>query len=229
MAETSMAQRLASLARELQSEHGVSDTAQVVCEAAVAWVGDHVQAAVTLVHRHRRVETAAATSDLVRRGDELQYELREGPCLDAAWEQERIYCPDLRDEKRWPLWAPRVVDELGFRSMFCIRLFTNEDTLGALNLYAREVDSFDQAAQDDSIAIAAHAAVAVASAQEIETLSVAVDRRTTIGKALGIVMERYQVSDDQAFRLLTRLSSQGNRKVYAIAEELVRGGRLPEE
>jgi transcriptional regulator with GAF, ATPase, and Fis domain len=228
MAETSMTQRMASLARGLQSEHDVAHTAKVVCEAAEAWVGDHVLAGVTLVHRHRKVETAAATSDLVRRGDELQYELREGPCLDAAWENEQIYSRDLCDEGRWPTWGPRVVHELGFRSMFCIRLFTNEDTLGALNLYAREVDSFDRAAQDDAIAIAAHAAVAVAAAQEIATLTVAVDRRTTIGKALGIVMERYQVDDHAAFRLLTRLSSQGNRKVFAIADELVKTGRLPE-
>ena len=46
--------------------------------------------------------------------------------------------PDLRAEDRWSRWGPRVTDELGFLSMTCVRLFTHEDRVGALNLFSYE-------------------------------------------------------------------------------------------
>jgi ANTAR domain len=39
----------------------------------------------------------------------------------------------------------------------------------------------------------------------------AVDRRTAIGKAVGMIMERFDLSDDRAFDVLRRLSSHENR------------------
>ena len=56
---------------------------------------------------------------------------------------------------------------------------------------------------------------------EVEHLRLAVEHRTTIGKALGILMERYDLGDDQAFDYLRRLSQQSNRKLFEIANELV--------
>lgn len=117
--------------------------------------------------------------------------------------------------------------ELGVRSMLCTRLFTHEHTLGALNLYAEADDAFIEEDRDYARALAAHAAVAVAASQQIEGLKIAVDHRTTIGKALGIIMERYEIDDTAAFRLLHRLASDNNRKIYDLADELVRTRRLP--
>ena len=58
--------------------------------------------------------------------DELQEELREGPCVDAAFEQENFVVHDLRSDGRWPAWAARVT-ELGVLSSFSIRLTAHED------------------------------------------------------------------------------------------------------
>jgi GAF domain-containing protein len=227
MATDDLTDRLAVLARQLQSQVGSGSIAQLICEAAVDWIDGDLAAGITLVHRGRRLETAAATSDVVRRGDALQYELMEGPCVDAAWAQEQVYSPDLRSESRWQTWGPRVADELGVRSMLCTRLFTNENTLGALNLYAGHAAAFDDDDREDTRALAAHAAVAVAAASEIEGLKIAVDRRTTIGKALGMLMERYDIGDAAAFGLLHRIASDNNRKIHDLAEHLVRTRRLP--
>jgi hypothetical protein len=61
----------------------------------------------------------------------------------------------------------------------------------------------------------------------IEQLTRAVERRTTIGKALGILMERLAIRDDQAFVYLARCSQQQDRKLYDVAAELVETRRLP--
>lgn len=78
-----------------------------------------------------------------------------------------------------------------------MRLFAREDTLGALNLYSSERDAFDE--EDSAVAsvFAAHAAVALATAQREEQLEGKAHSRDVIGMAKGIVMARQKVSDDE--------------------------------
>jgi GAF domain-containing protein len=227
MTREGLSDRLADLARDLRTPDDSAVAMDLVCDAAKDWLGAEACVGISLIRRGKEVETPAATSDLVRRGDLLQYELQEGPCLDAAWNEKQVYAGDLAREPRWATWAPRVVDELGVHSMLCTRLFTNEDTLGALNIYSPKADAFDEDSRDDILALASHAAVAVSSARQIEGLAIAVDRRTTIGKAVGMIMERFDLSDDRAFDVLRRLSSHENRKLYDIAEQVVATRRIP--
>jgi GAF domain-containing protein len=220
--------RLADLARDIRSRGDVAAATDEITAVAAQMAGKGASAAISLAHRQHRVETPSATSSLARRGDALQYELAEGPCLDTVWTQKQVYAADLTHDDRWPRWAPRVVRELGVRSMLCTQMFTNEDQVGALNVYSPEVDAFDQDAQDTAVLLAAHAAVAVAAAQQIDTLKVAVDRRTTIGTAVGMLMILHDLDADQAFAVLRRLSSERNRKIYALAEDVIRLRRLPQ-
>jgi AmiR/NasT family two-component response regulator len=62
--------------------------------------------------------------------------------------------------------------------------------------------------------------------EQIANLEIAVEHRTVIGQATGILMERFQMDSDRAFSLLARLSQDKNIKVYAIATELVEHRQL---
>lgn len=226
MTEQDLGRRLAEIAREIEAADSVHEAAEEIVAATMELLPQASGAAVTLVHHNRRVETAAASGDLAREGDRLQYELGEGPCLRAAREEELVFVPDLEADDRWPQWGPRVT-ALGVRSMLCVQLFTNDDQLGALNVYADTAGAFGAEDCETAQFLAAHAAVGVAAAREIATLKVAVDRRTTIGKALGIVMVQYGLDDDQAMSALRRLSTHHNRKLYDLALEIIRELRLP--
>jgi hypothetical protein len=139
-----------------------------------------------------------------------------------------VHSNDLTAEQRWPAWSTRVVEELGLRSVVSYPLFAAGDALGTLSLYSREPSAFsDEVISTEGSAFAAHVAVALAASQHIENLEVAVASRTVIGQATGIIMERFNLAPDLAFGVLTRLSSQSNRKVHQIATELVRTGVLP--
>jgi len=61
----------------------------------------------------------------------------------------------------------------------------------------------------------------------VENLEVAVEHRTTIGVALGIVMERLSVDQDQAFSYLKRVSQDSNTKVYDLAGTIAETRELP--
>lgn len=219
--------QLSSVARSLRSEDDVEHTLDKAVALAVDLVEGCDEAGVSLVQRKGRIDTPAATSDAVRRGDALQYELHEGPCLDAIWNSETVSSPDLAAENRWPTWGPRVVEELGVRSMLCFQLFTDGDSLGALNLYSYRVEALAYDDMGEGLALASHVSVALAAAQEIETLNSAVASRTVIGQAEGILMERFELRPEQAFAVLRRVSQDTNTRLQTVASELVLNRKTP--
>ena len=222
-----MSERMAAAARELQDQHDPASTMKIAVALLVQNVEGCEAAGVSLVHAKRRIDTPAAIDDLVVIGNRLQSEVGEGPCLDAIWEHETVYVPDLATDSRWPRWGPRLVEATGMRSVLSFRLFTTQHTLGALNMYASRADGFSTSDMTEGLALAAHIAIAVAAAQQIEQLEAALDSRTVISQACGMLMERFDMDAVGAFALLTRLSSSQNVKVRDVAARLVLTRRIP--
>jgi GAF domain-containing protein len=137
-----------------------------------------------------------------------------------------VRVPDVERDERWPRWSRAVVERTPYRSMLCHRLFTARDRVGGLNLYAERPDAFDRDDVEHGEALAAHVALAVRSAQQIAGLEAALDSRTVIDQATGILMERFGLDAQQAYNLLTRLSSHGNRRLRDLAEELTTTGTI---
>lgn len=214
-------------ARELQHQSDARETMQAAVEIAVRDIGAADGAALSLVVRSGDVQTLAASSEQARRGDELQHELEEGPCLTTVWDEHLVHSPDLTAEDRWPTWAARAAQETGYRSLMAFQLFTTRDAVGGLNLYSTRARGFEAADRDYGLALAAHVAVAVREAQQIEQLQHALDSRTVISQAVGILMERYGIPPDVAFSVLARVSSTTNTKLHLIAAELCSSGKLP--
>ena len=63
---------------------------------------------------------------------------------------------------------------------------------------------------------------------QIEQLTQAVKHRTTIGIALGMLMERFDFDHDQAFDYLRQCSQSQNRKLYDICSEFTVSRQLPQ-
>lgn len=218
-----------SAARELSNQDDLQTTYDAAVELAAREIDAADLAALTIVRsrRQREVFSPAATDPDASRADLLQYELDEGPCLEATWDHRVVHSPDLPGDSRWPSWGLEVATTLGLNSMLCFQLFTDHDTLGALNLYSRRGHAFGLDDRDLGAALAAHIAVATRAAQEKSSLQSALESRTTIGVAVGIVMERYQLSQARAFELLTRLSSTHEVKLRDIARAVVETGDVP--
>ncbi len=221
-------ERLATIARDLVNEPDVQHTLQGVVDAAAASLDGEVWASVSLVYQRRRVETPASSDDRATRADQLQYDLEEGPCLDAIWERETFSIVDMTADVHYPRWSRAVAEHTGIRSSLSLQLFTDEehDSLGALNLYSPSVHAFDAETRGEGLAFAAQAAVALRSAQTEEHLRSAMATRTLIGQAQGILMERLKITPDQAFAVLSRVSQDSNVKLRELARRLVETGEL---
>lgn len=224
--EVPVADQLAAAARRLADEPSVQETLQGIADLAVAMVDGCSASGISQV-RDREITTTAATDPGVRAGDRMQYELDEGPCLDAVRLAEVVHSTDVAADQRWPRWAPAVEAQLGVKSMLCVQLYTSATTHGALNLYATETDAFTPADVDLASSFAAVAAAALQAAQTEEQLASSVTSRTVIGQAQGIVMERFDISAENAFSLLSRLSQDSNVKLVSVAQQIVTTRRLP--
>ncbi len=220
------AEIFAEVARSLLAEEDVQHTLQKIVDLAVETLDGCDCAGITFL-KGREFSTPAASSDVPRKVDAIQYETGEGPCLDAIREHEVFRTGDLGEERRWPKFSARAQRETGVRSMLCFRLFVDGDTLGALNLYSKAADAFDDRSMAVGLVFAAHAAVALSSALHDEQMEEALQSRDVIGQAKGILMAREHVNADEAFDMLRRASQRVNVKLRDIARQIADGASAP--
>jgi len=223
-----LAADLADLARELLEQETVQATLYRIVTGAVDLV-DGCEAAGIMVVRRHEVETLAATDNVAEASDRIQGELGEGPCFDAIEQKQCVYrIEDLRAAgERWTEVAARA-RELGIGSMMGFLLYTNgRDDLGALNLYSSRSGAFTEHDERVGWLLASHAAVALSAARHVENLEIALQTSRSIGEAIGILMSRYRLDEDQAFRAIVRYSQSHNTRVRDVAEMINHVGELP--
>ncbi|MET7689545.1 GAF and ANTAR domain-containing protein [Streptomyces sp. NPDC005483] len=222
------AQQMAAMARDLLAQDSVRSTLDRITASATELVEGCTAAGILVLH-DRKVETLAATDELVIESDRLQEQLAEGPCFDAARSSvgERVFrIADLTvEQQRWPVFAPQA-RALGVGSMMGFLLFTEDDDLGALNLYSREPGAFTEAGELAGWLLASHAAVALSAARTHSHMEQAVATRHVIGEAMGIIMGSHDLGEDQAFDVLRRYSQENNVKLREVARQVCEKGGL---
>jgi GAF domain-containing protein len=166
------------------------------------------------------METKAATHPVVREVDALQYELTQGPCIDAVRSGWPARSDDLRLDCRWPKYGPRAA-ELGVLSQMGIELFDEPGMIAGLNLYASAANAFDDDTVEAAMLFAIQAAHTLGRVMTQKHLTDAIMTRTTIARAIGVVMERYRLTADRAFELLTRVSRINDVTLEDLALQIV--------
>jgi ANTAR domain len=207
------------VAASLSEPGDLEQTLKRITVAARDTVPGADYASISIRHPDGRLETVAPTDPLIYDVDALQYDLREGPCYEAVTDEDVAYSRDLAGGVRWPTYGPKAA-ALGLRSQLGLRLTHAGDSYTGLNIYARA----EEALADPEVAklFASHARVALGYADGFDTLKGAIATRQVIGEALGIVIERYGLSEERAFEFLIRASQNSNTKLRDIAAEIVR-------
>lgn len=224
---TGLARALSELALNLEDEGDLDSTLAAIARTAVTTVPGAGHASLSMVRGRQDVQTRAATSDLSRDSDRAQYETKEGPCLDALYQAKTVHLPDMTVEQRWPSFARRAT-ALGVRSMMSVQLFVRGDDLGALNLLSEDSHAFGEDSEGVALLFATHAAVAIVGAEKEDQLRDVLSSRDIVGQAMGIVMERYDLTAPRAFSVLVRLSEHSNRRLFDLAQGIVRSRDIPE-
>ncbi len=217
---------IGAVARQLSAVLQPGDLAQTlrgITAAAVELLPGVELASITVRHADGRLQTSAPTDDVLKVVDAAQYELHEGPCYASVTDAVHVTAPRLAEDDRFPRYRS-VALEAGIQAQAGIRLFESDAALGALNLYSSQPGAFEDLGFLGAL-FTHHSAVALRYAQEIQDLRDAAATRQLIGQAVGIAMERYELTDERAFAFLTRLSQHIGVPLQEVAEGIVAAGR----
>jgi GAF domain-containing protein len=176
-----------------------------------------------------RGQTVTYSGELAARGDERQYELDDGPCLEALRTGTVVSVRDLAEEDRWGDY-PRRALEAGVRSSLSFPLALGERGRGALNLYSGRPDAFSDIDELAGQSLAGQASGALSVAWRMADREHAVAHlrrgmltRQEIGQAVGLLMAQRRCTADEAFGLLQRASQRSNEKLRDVAHRMITG------
>jgi GAF domain-containing protein len=188
--------------------------------------GQQVFCGITLL-RPRKTHTVASSSAQALRMDEVQYAFGDGPCLTAARTNEAVYVPNIHHEPRWPEYLAAIAGH-GIGSILGVPIPLDGDAASGLNLYSTHPSGFDDTARHAAGVFAREASQSLRLAVRIanltdtaENLKAAMDSRTTIDVAAGIIMAQNRCSQDTAMMILKAASSARNTKLRDVAAAVV--------
>ena len=187
---------------------------------------DGWDAAATSLVTGEEVATYGCTDDRINAVDQAQYDAM-GPCVDAIRTGEIQYFDGNEVPARWRQFA-EIAANNDVYSVFSFPLRLDDDVIGAINLYSRERDALKPGHREEGSLFAAQAAVAISNARaylgkqtQVDQLEDALETRTLIGQATGLLMAQDGLTSDEAFQKLVAVSQNSNIKLREIAQRYV--------
>ncbi|MFH9613522.1 ANTAR domain-containing protein [Streptomyces pratensis] len=209
---------------------------QALAHAALALAEGADGCGITLERQGRPVTVSSAGPSATKL-DEAQYGQDDGPCLQAMRTGTEVSVPDTLRESRWADY-PAYAAVCGARSSLSLPIAPHSHTAGALNLYAPLPNAFEDVDLTKLRLLAAEATGAIALAQRISDteefaadLEAALQSRTVIDQAIGVVVGQQRCTPEKAFEILRTASQHRNVKLRVICAELlasITGGTPPE-
>lgn len=217
---------LTELAGLLMATSSFEDLMQSVADLAGRAVPAATTCGITL-SEDGHVITVASADALARLLDEQQYEVLDGPCLEAIRAARVVVSEDLSVEKRWDGYPAMAVVH-GVRSVLSSPLMVGSSPIGALNLYAVAAGAFTPDSRVAAGQLTALAAATVTAAMRhfdettlTDHLRSALSSRSVIDQAIGIIIGMQRCPPETAFDILRTVSQNRNIPLREVAADLV--------
>ena len=190
-----------------------------------------VECAVVL-HDGRHHTTVAGTVGPVRDLAALDRELGEGPLTDTLASGLPVAANHLAADFRWPQYR-RHPRSAGYKSILAVRLQLDDGAPdggahSALAFFAPRTAAFQQAVTAAALSfvdLASRSLGLVLELQEARTaasdLRSALESRTSIDIACGVIMAENRCSYREAFAIISKASSHRNIKLRKVAEDIL--------
>jgi putative methionine-R-sulfoxide reductase with GAF domain len=188
--------------------------------------GNEVRCAFTVM-RKKKPATVASSDPLGRELDELQLQFGDGPCLSALRRMTTVHVPEVTSEFRWPDYIA-AVSRAGVGSILAVPLTLEGESRAAMNLFSQRLHGFSGEGIDSAEEFASQTSrtlrLALRIAHVIDArndLAAAMQSRTVIDIATGVIMAQNRCSQEAAMRILKSASSLRNIKLRDVAASVV--------
>ena len=224
---------LSDVIASLVAPHDVAGTLSALLRAST--VALHAEASCLLVgNRSGSLELLGSSShdedELTLHG--MQTEI--GPCVDAWLRNESIVAPDRAAmTSRWPVFT-EAMRESGFASVLVAPFRWAGEPLGAMGLYRREGNPFNEDDITEAQMFANLAMLAVLHTDEVTTrvaaqrIDDALAGRIVIEQAKGVLAYQRRLSMSEAFDALREIAnSNGHASLTEAAHRVVMEAETP--
>jgi transcriptional regulator with GAF, ATPase, and Fis domain len=222
-----LAERIAGLAELLLTEESSEALLRQLADLSLELIPGSAAAGVVVAGD--QTWSYAASGVNIAELHQLDLQSGDGPVAEALRYGEARRIDDATAEERWLKVCAAMTSE-GLSSCLVLPLRTDRQPGGALAVYGRQPGCYAGTGHDIALLFAAQGGVAVRNAtlyrncrQLVENLQVALESRAVIEQAKGILVAEFGYAPDLAFRRLSLLSQNSNRKVREIAADLVAG------
>lgn len=167
--------------------------------------------------------TCAVTERLTVEVDLVQYSTGQGPCLSAIDDAQVIRIDRIERDSRFTRIAPGAL-ALDVNSVLSVPLMVEGRSVGALNIYSRSPDAFDDRSLELAQPAADYAAEAIASSplyayslDLVEGLVESLEDRTLIEQAAMVIRQSGDGTDVEALDRLRTLALSSGETMPTVA------------
>ena len=199
-----------------------------LCQACADVVG--VDGAGIMLMAGDAIAGSVSTTDpIAERIEDLQYDLGEGPCLDAYRQDRTVFEADLAQSVagRWPAFVPEAL-AAGVRAIFAFPLRVGAVRLGSVNLYRLRPGPLTDDQHADAMVIADLITQGLLVMQDrappglVSTdLEASTNFRAVVAQATGMVAVQLDVSVTEALVRLRGHAFGDGRRVEEVAVDVV--------
>jgi hypothetical protein len=184
--------------------------------------------ALALVAGDELLGTLAGAGQHSSRITDLQFELGEGPCLEAFASGTPVLLPDLADgAARWPVFTAAAAGP-GARAEFCFPLGVETTCIGVFDLYRDEPGMLSEDQLADALIAADIARDAMLYLQDppghpgvAALLDMAGMDRIVVHQATGMIAAQLDATPADALARLRATAFQSGHSIYDIAQDVV--------
>lgn len=221
------AERIANLAELLLSDEDSEALLRQLAQLSLEIIPGSESAGIVVFGE--RAWTFSTSDERVTQLHQAQLDAGAGPIAESLRFGEARRIDDAAGEDRWPDICSAMASQ-GLRSCLILPLRTDRTSGGVLAVYGSEPGAFAGTGHDIALLFAAQGGVALRNASlyrkcqhMVDNLRVALESRAVIEQAKGILVAEHGYAPDEAFKRLSVISQNTNRKVREIAADVVAG------
>jgi hypothetical protein len=222
------AQLIETMQDALLNSDDLQDFLDQLAQQAAAAIGDRGEVACSVLVLRGPRDRTVAPGDNPTSWAEYQPKYDDGPGLSALRTGAAVLVHDVGKEKRWSDLMAEAASA-GIGSILAVPLRVDEGGSGAVvSYYQRRGSGFSEAVLAAASTYARIAAKPLLLAERIDRMAkrtahlvAALESRTTINLAAGIVMGQNSCSQLEAMEILRRASNARNVKLRDVAQGIV--------
>lgn len=171
----------------------------------------------------------ASSDETAARLAQLQFDLGEGPQLQAWHSHRPVFAPDLgpAEDQRWPILGPAAF-ERGIRALFAFPIIAGRSAVGVVDLYRDAEGPLGEVAVATALELVAEVAEPAlrraADASNVEgsaPYAPGMAERREVHQATGMILAQLDVSAEEALLRLRAYAFATGRSSTDVARDVV--------